>query len=355
MPGLKHAFMILFVWSFSCQFVFGQVKKSTEWPYGGEPDSSWNRQKSDSLLRPLEVINGVRLKPSLFFKNPVNFRHAKFEESAYFRSAMFKKNVYFNAAEFESEADFSFAVFKKYAGFINTTFNHYADFSRAKFLYHTHFTLSTLNKLANFSLAEFKNTVDYSFTTFNDEVTFEETTFNNELVLAGVTFSKGVDFRRAYFDSVTAIYLEGIRFPDGKLFLNWQDFKGKDSLRIRLINAPEKKEERYRRIKIVYDMLGDNFLAQGDKSSADDVMCELGWQREEILGEWYWKLYGWFLGWGYQPWRFLIPVFIIVLIFSAIWYVKYYGIVALILNDEDEGKTVFKYLKSDKGEPFSRH
>ena len=59
----------------------------------------------------------------------------------------------------------------------------------------------------------------------------------------------------------------------------WPQFQGKERLRIKIrdsIFEPFTKNEHYTRIKIIYDRLRDNFLAQDDNASADAVMYELG-------------------------------------------------------------------------------
>ena len=40
-----------------------------------------------------------------------------------------------------------------------------------------------------------------------------------------------------------------------------------------------------------------------------------------------WKMYGFFFGWGYQPWRFLLFVVLpITIIFALVWYFVYYDV-----------------------------
>ena len=77
-----------------------------------------------------------------------------------------------------------------------------------------------------------------------------------------------------------------------------------DNLSVMLFNFSDMidSEGHYLRIRILYHQLRDNYLKQGDQTSADAVMYELGWQREIILepsGWGWWKLYGHLFGYGY--------------------------------------------------------
>jgi hypothetical protein len=169
--------------------------------------------------------------------------------------------------------------------------------------------------------------------TFQDVTFFQKTVFKGVINFTNTTFKKEIDFRQSNFDSATVIYLEDITFPEGELLFYWEQFKGKDSLRIKLTDLPADsvRDEHYTRIEIIYHKLRDNFIAQGDKASADDVMYELAWQRDEILSEFHWQLYGIFFGYGYQPWRFLLFVVLpLIIMFAGVWYWFYYAILIFI-------------------------
>lgn len=116
---------------------------------------------------------------------------------------------------------------------------------------------------------------------------FQRVDFWGVVNFCRTTFKKEIDIRETDFKSMDRIYLEGITFPEGKFRFYWEQFKGKDSLRIKLKDPPTDnlKYVHYTRIEIIYHKLRDNFLAQGNESSADNVMYELGWQRKEILNE----------------------------------------------------------------------
>lgn len=228
------------------------------------------------------------------------------------------KSVSFNGAEFDEPVFLRQKVFHTEAEFSGAKFRNGADFREAKFTVR-----------ADFSEAEFKGWANFSEATF-EEVSFEDARFYGQLDLTKTHFKQEIELRRIYFDSVENIYIENIRFPVGKLRFKWDQFKGKESLRIKLALSPVdslEKEEHYTRIEIIYHRLRDNFLAQNDKASGDAVMFELAVQRKEILDEWSWKWYYYVFGFGYEPWRFLLFVVLpTVIIFSFVWYFAYYNV-----------------------------
>lgn len=91
----------------------------------------------------------------------------------------------------------------------------------------------------------------------------------------------------------------------------------------------------FKAFEIDYQKLRDNFLAQGNKRSADDVMYELALRKDSLNAGFLWNIYGTLFGYGYQPWRFLIGVIIIALLGAFWYYRKYYPIVAVISNEKN--------------------
>jgi len=71
-------------------------------------------------------------------------------------------------------------------------------------------------------------------------------------------------------------------------------------------------------------------------------MYELGWQRKEILGEFWWKMYSFFFGYGFQPWRFLVFVVVpLILLFAVLWYVRYYDVLQnVVFKSELENASI---------------
>jgi uncharacterized protein YjbI with pentapeptide repeats len=304
-----------------------------------------------------------------------NFSSAKFDSLAKFRRTQFFVDAIFNDTQFRNRVSFQFAQFHGMSTFWNTKFvkkahfrevefhsptwfanAHFdtiADFEDVKFDGVTQFKNNHFNGLLNLSRAQFKQEVYFNDTDFHgsvcfwevqfkDDIFFEGCSFKGILNLAGTNFSKGVDFRRAHLDSVETIYIDhNTKFPDGKFRIYWDQFEAKDNLRLKLWNPPKMESEldsineHYKRIATFYHRLKDNFIAQDDKGAADAVMYELEWQRKKIKKEWKWKLYGWFFGWGYKPWKFLLFIVgPIIILFSIIWCKLFYHLVVQIVWDK---------------------
>ena len=283
-----------------------------------------------------------------------NFHKAYFGETEFygetgFLNTIFYKEAFFGRAQFNNEIFFEETHFSDEANFKEVNFNGKASFEESAF-----------NGIAYFQNAKFSRGVSFSGAVFEDLTLFQGANFNGRVNLSSTVFKKEVDFRRTNFDSVKTIYLENINFPVGKLHFYWEQFKGQDKLKIGIISKEEiksrnkrlgldtleennvrrkeltdsLKKDDFRRTDIIYKLLRDNFLEQGNESSADDVMYELGKQRDEILSEFHWHLYGIFFGYGYQPWRFLLFVLLpIIIFFAVIWYWFYYPSLVFISSN----------------------
>ena len=292
---------------------------------------------------------------STAFNSIANFRDAKFEGKTSFMNAIFDGKAEFDYTTFDSHTFFTRATFDRVVSFGNATFDGRANFVNATFDTLSFFEFATFYGKAYFSDAAFDGEAFFRDAIFYDDAYFNSAAFDGEAyfgdaifygdaifqkaVFKGVvnftnsTFKKEIELRQSNFDSLGIIYLEDIKFFEGKFLFYWEQFKGKDSQRIKLVDSPADslKDEHYTRIEIIYHKLRDNFIAQADKASADDVMYELAWQRAEILKEFHWQMYGVFFGYGYQPWRFLLFVVLpLILIFAGVWYWFYYAILVFI-------------------------
>ncbi len=351
--------LILFCLIFlSLQFTFAQEKNPTQWPYGGMPDES--RKDEFWMVKPPLNFHRKADFGGVTFSQSAYFREAKFDSIADFGGATFSQFTDFQEAAFSQFADFREAKFDSIANFVGPTFSQKADFSWAAFsrdasfsfatfIQDVYFHGATFAQDANFNQATFSKETNFTRATFKEIPIMDQCRFGKILRLGSINFEKGVDFRRAIFDSVETIYVSHqTTFPEGKLHLYWDQFKGTENLRIRLVersilNLYDEKEH-YQRIETLYHRLRDNFLAQGNKVSADAVMYELGWQKKEIYAYWSWvvikqTMYGWFFGWGYQPWRFLVFVVVpIIIAFAILWQKRYFSAFE---------KVIFKDVLSD--------
>jgi hypothetical protein len=198
---------------------------------------------------------------------------------------------------------------------------------------------------------------------FQNKPKFNRVIILDTLDITNTQFESGIDFRRLDLSKVNIIFLENTFYPLGEFTVDWKQIKGKEKPRISLKEVSEDEEDNFKRIEEIYNLLYKNYLAQGDKTSADQVKYELALQKEIIVGGFWQWLYGITLGYGYEPIRFLIfPILVTILIFWFIWYKSYYNIVAYILNkdlDSDLGFTTNSHVgfptKKIKGFTFIDH
>lgn len=314
------------------------------------------------------IFNEVASFEFVTFFNTVSFKKANFQDHVSFHRADIREGASFDECQFDSIADFSSAYLNNLLSFKNVKFNYESRFSRSIFGGLANFSNSEFNNKVNMNKSKFynelemskvvfndssdwseatfigkvnfKNTIfsglDLSKSVFYDQVNFDECIFRKYINLQNVQFEKELDLRYANFDSVNSIYLNSLKFPIGKLYLHWHQLKANPDLKIKLANYNNSiegydKEIHFKQIQKIYHLLRDNYLTQGDKVSADAVMKELGWQEGEILGGFWVTLEGCLLGWGYEAWRYIIFLFLVILVFSAILYKKFYNKLAPIV------------------------
>ena len=300
--------------------------------------------------------NNVSFENSRFFGNfdfidctslgSISFNNTIFDSVSSFQNSEFHSTVSFYNTKAYDMFDFSSTNCKKQLDFRGSIFHDVVYFEESIFNNKFYISNSVIEGNAFFNGCKFKGIANFFNTTFKGDVSFSESDFTSGAIFGTavnfekVKFLKTADFRSSNFESVRKIYLYGTKFSPGQLFVYWDQLKAEDSLRISLSDFSSPKDsievknrlEQYRRIETIYLQLRDNFLNQDNKSSADEVMFELGSQRSIILNELSWTLYGWFFGWGYKPWRFILfTVFPIILLFSIIWYFPFYHLILPIV------------------------
>jgi len=185
---------------------------------------------------------------------------------------------------------------------------------------------------------------------FNRQPNFRRIELIDTVDFSNIDFEKGIDLRRIDFQKASTIYLDNTSYPLGELIVYWTNIKGKDKPKISLKYESGNAEDDYKSIEDIYLQIKNNFLAQGDKASADDVAYELAWQKEMIVGGFWQCLYGVALGYGYQPIKFILfPISISIIFFWIVWYKFYYHIVAYVLNkDLDKDLDVAQHVSNVK-------
>jgi hypothetical protein len=318
-----------------CLDVSAQVRmNSISYPYGGEN----------------EYVH-------LIFRDDARFDHRTFRGTAAFVNAIFQRRVTFYDTKFDTLASFRSAQFIGVTNFSESHFRENADFTRAHLDSISIFDSGVFDGTVDFASARFSQAASFDGVIFNRQPRFEGASFGINLNLASVRFVEGVDLRKSHLDSTIVIFDDRTSFPDGKLYVDWEQLKGRLWLTLKDERAYQSfvmsfpgsdrnplfsaatidtaHQEVYRSFENFYRKLRDNYQTQHELSSADAVMYELGSKRVELLHEFHWKLYGWLLGWGYQPWRFLLFVVLpFILIFAVIWYWFYYGLVVKIVDDK---------------------
>ena len=325
---------------------------------------------------------------------------AKFFGKANFRSSKFSEKADFRYVQFLGDADFYEVLFSRIADFNKSQFFEDALFWNAKFFERVVFFNAQFKRAVNFKGAQFSNEAIFNKALFFGHVDFENAAFDSIFSIAGARFEKGLDLRRANLENVKIFYDHHTFFPLGKLKVNWRQLQGRlvfndptcetypalqnakiieelvdyihqnssdssiakrESVHIRhnqtkawidSLNMVFFKE-RYDLMVIFYHRLRDNYLAQNNNASADKVMYELASKRAEYLNEPYWKLYGCFLGWGYKPIRFLLSVFLLVVLpFAFLWYKRFYHRVAPLvdnsLNEEQKSQLTNSVILQQK-------
>lgn len=346
-----------------CKNVY--ARNLIEWPYGGTSDVLRNRIHMD--------------RAPLNFKRDMTYSFSTFSEKADFIYSIFFRNIQFQKTIFKQDVYFINSMFGGKTIYNNSTFCKKAYFNNAIFKEDTKFNGSVFLGNVDFSGATFSGSTDFSNIQFGS-VNFENTVFLKEVNFAGVFFENGVDLRRSDLIKTKIFIDHHTNFPCEKLLVYWSQLKGhlavndnscpsfierekikntikklnliqhyfperlvvkNDSITTKLIKnkscfdslSIKLNRERYELTEIFYNRLRDNYLAQNEKLSADEVMYELASKRQEYLGEFWWRLYGWCFGWGYKPMRFALMVFLgPILLFAVLWYRKYYHRVLLIVD-----------------------
>lgn len=334
-------------------------------------------------------VRGVSFNNQVSFASIADFTGAHFGSRTFFAKVNFGGNTFFGGAKFDADADFEGAQcdsnmyfsfydddrvsFSGNASFRNANFRSNAFFPEVHFGGVADFRGARFDKDADFHGAVWDSSLDFSSARFGDYFSirestlkrrpeFEATVFKGRVDLGATRFTEGVDLRRANLDSVSTVYFDDhTYYPDGKLQVRWDQIKGRlhllvvdtihwgpalsgDSVSVLESRRWEKmshseKEEQYRRLEISYHKLRDNYLAQRDNESADYVMYELSGHRTDMLNEFLWQCYGWFFGWGYQPWRFLLLIVLpLVVAFAVVWYWFYYEQVLRVVDEKVEQK-----------------
>lgn len=274
----------------------------------------------DSLVGFYETIFKNALFNDVFFTNGVNFSSSYFINPAYFKSSYFAQ-----------ESDFKNTLFTNKSYFNNASFFSFADFTSSKY-----------DSFVDFEGACFYKGVSFKSCIFNDKVNLDKAIIIDSIDMLKTVFKKGLDLRSTRIDSFCKIFMNNFTYyPKGKLYINWEDIKGKlvflpDDIILKTdIRYNYVKDRRYfNQMADFYKGISENYILQGDINSSRAVNYEISYQRALILQEWHWILYGWFMEWGFKPIRLIYFLILpVIMLLTVIRFQLYnYPLRIVILN-----------------------
>ncbi len=263
------------------------------------------------LLNSSEISGPVILMDSTIFNNYVDFYGTNFQNWFNITNVIFKEIVNFHKISSDNIFSIEDSYYNKDVSFRLAKFNNQSS------IINTHF-----NKSVEFLGVNFKESPRLIGVQFNDTLDFRMS-----------NFEQGLDIRRVNTDSVNVLFIEDMKYPIGSFYYHWDQLKGEEYPRIQLKNLSSDQFDNYHRLEKIYEGLKDNFLAQGNRTSADVVMYELALYKDILIPNLWYDLYGIFMGYGYKPYKYILFLIIpLIMIFAFVWYYFYYGIIVRIIN-----------------------
>ncbi len=392
MQGKK--FIYFFFWVMIFPFLLlsplrGQEKKIQKYPYDAAAmlDNGNFRNESGRVFK------------KLIFEGSSHLLNSQFVDTAYFYMAEFWGTAYLNSSIFEKEAFFTHAVFKMGSEFVNVTFKRNVDFVstnhensppfdinlsklfkiESKFLHskfsgNVSFAYSVFSIPIDFSNTIFDGKADFQGVEINSDINFTNTKFGtvlsfyncncnkqlkfpqsllpDTLILSKGNYPSGVDLRDGNYQKLSKLYIENISFIDGEFLVYWDQIKMRGgNFRISYLGeSTDHPDVAIEKLKQIYVRLYKNYIKIGDEKAAYDVMFEFEQQKERLSGELLQKLSGITFGYGYKPKRFIMIIFLIMIMFVPIYYFLYYDYILIIFENKliAEQPSILKKPKSHR-------
>jgi len=232
----------------------------------------------------------------------------------YFGGDTIKEDIYLNKSNFKKSVTFKS---NKCSGVYLHSNIFYERFG---------FNFNTVNGWIGFENTEFKKKILFLGNKITGGCRIVECTLPDTVDFSGTIFNLELSLINSDTDSMDAIILENVNYPNGELNIDWDDIKGKEKPRIGLdIRNKTTNEVTYIRLEKIYKKLRDNYLKQGKKESALAVMYELEWQKEIIFGELNQIIYGKLFGYGYRPLlaiRFMLIIVFLFIIINGLFFIN---------------------------------
>ena len=311
----------------------------------------FSRPEGDTITTQLwiEYLNTTHIHISdMVFNKPLRITYLEINGRLGIYGSTFDEDVDFIGAKFFPEIDTVFQFFDSYFDIGTSLFKKNLIFNLCRFYHKCLFYKIEVNDLFSMRLSRFIEKVKFSDCTFNrycdfervefaKRPEFERVKFYDTLSFHGTQFKDGVDFRRTNLDSIKCLILENTSYPIGEFFIDWDQIEYDDHPIISISADSTGKIDEYKRLENIYLNLRDNYIAQGNKESADDVKYELELRKDLMFSDFWHSVYGIFMGYGYKPLKyFFYLVLPIVIIFSFMYYIFSYKTVYQILTNIKE-------------------
>lgn len=241
-----------------------------------------------------------------------------FRDSAIFFHNIFNCKADFNSTEFHKVTDFSVSQFNEdvsFSGVTRTKFEGNAIFEAVTFNKNAYFGGSAFNNDAIFIRARFLQFADFIWTTFNGMANFNECIFDKNPYFLETFFNKSINLNSARFNLI---------------YIYWYQIKGKlyydDWVYAKLIN--------------IYENMGRY-------EDADGAYYEFREQKRKHYRNLLKRAFEFILldltcGYGVKPFRAIIFLIVILLIFSGF----YYNNIIINIKDKNKAKIIWNRFKN---------
>ncbi len=257
----------------------------------------------DPGLFSLETIYGKELKlfDNTFFIE-ANIFDVDLTEESWFKNNKFKDGFTLIANEFNSEFLFQYNVVGNQALFPKVIFT----------------------KFVSFKNTVFEDKTDFSNTVFEEKPIFPRTRFKGVVDFSGVKFLKGVDLRIAKFGENKGIKLEAFEADMNEFYIDFSQIEKTGLVFIdpkeNLENDKEKEQEELARLNNVYEPIIAQYKKRGLSSNADDLALMQRREENNIKHSFIDYMYDFYMGYGYQTWRYILFVVFPALLFFGLFY-----------------------------------
>lgn len=203
----------------------------------------------------------------------------------------------------------------------------------------------------SFNYSEFIGAADFSKSIFHKKPIFTRTRFSDVADFSGVRFETGTDLRLAKFSN-KGIKLEAFQADMSIFYLDLDQIVTAGLLFLppeqELQNPVKKKQEALGRLDHVYEAIIDQYQKRGLTSEADDLSLIYRREQNKIKQSLLDSLYDFFMGYGYETWRYIAFVVLpSIVAFALMYWAWFANEMSAIIRRKDQIST--EELMPDKG------